>query len=195
MSCRPAAARDRRSSPDAGRHPRVPTRFVRKYTARAQLKPAGAPRAGLRSRETGGGGRPARFCQEQTHVLAEQFSSMTRVPCSVSVRQNTRSRISMDRAVDRAAQAPLPHRRLQRGAPAARRADEASSRAATAWSSAHTRGSVGRWVFGEVERNLTSERTPEGLARGHVLGAEARPPPKGRSLGVCRLEEDEISAS
>ena len=68
-------------------------------------------------------------------------------------------------------------------------------RAATAWSSAHTRGSVGRWVFGEVERNLTSERTPEGLARGHVLGAEARPPPKGRSLGVCRLEEDEISAS
>ena len=50
-------------------------------------------------------------------------------------------------------------------------------------------------MFGEVERNLTSERTPEGLARGHVLGAEARPPPKGRSLGVCRLEEDEIPAS
>ena len=36
----------------------------------------GCPRAGLRARETGGGGRPARFCQEETHVLAEQFSSM-----------------------------------------------------------------------------------------------------------------------
>ena len=35
----------------------------------------GCPRAGLRARETGGGGRPARFCQEQMHVLAEQFGS------------------------------------------------------------------------------------------------------------------------
>ena len=35
----------------------------------------GCPRAGLRARETGGGGRPARFCQEETHVLAEQFST------------------------------------------------------------------------------------------------------------------------
>ena len=34
------------------------------------------------------------------------------------------------------------------------------------------RGSVGRWVFAEVERDLISERTPEGL--GQVLGAEAR---------------------
>ena len=54
---------------------RVPTRFVSKYTARAQLKPLGCSRAGLRARETGGGGRPARFCQEQTLVLAEQFGS------------------------------------------------------------------------------------------------------------------------
>ena len=35
----------------------------------------GCPRAGLRARETGGGGRPARFCQEETHVLAEQFGT------------------------------------------------------------------------------------------------------------------------
>ena len=34
---------------------RVPTTFVQKYTARAQLKPSGASRAGLRARETGGG--------------------------------------------------------------------------------------------------------------------------------------------
>ena len=43
---------------------RVPTTFVQKYTPRAQLQALGCPRAGLRARETGGGGRPARFCQE-----------------------------------------------------------------------------------------------------------------------------------
>ena len=55
---------------------RVPTTFVQKYTPRAQLKPSGAPEPGLRARETGGGGRPARFCQEQMGVMTEQFSSM-----------------------------------------------------------------------------------------------------------------------
>ena len=39
-------------------------------------KPPGGSRAGRRARETGGVGKPARFCQEETHVLAEQFSSM-----------------------------------------------------------------------------------------------------------------------
>ena len=83
---------------------RVPTTFVQKYTARAQLKPSGASRAGLRARETGGDGRPARFCQEQTLVLAEQFGSMEhdgfRVPY---LSANTRKPHSIDRAVDRAA--------------------------------------------------------------------------------------------
>ena len=49
---------------------------MRKYTPRAQRKPPGGSRAGRRARETGGVGKPARFCQEETHVLAEQFSSM-----------------------------------------------------------------------------------------------------------------------
>ena len=56
--------------------PPRPTTFVQKYTARAQLKPSGAPEPAFGARETGGGGRPARFCQQQTHVLAEQFSSI-----------------------------------------------------------------------------------------------------------------------
>ena len=59
----------------ASRSSRVPTRSVRKYTARAQLKPSGAPEPASGRGETGGGGRPARFCQEQTLVLAEQFGS------------------------------------------------------------------------------------------------------------------------
>ena len=46
-----------------------------------------------------------------------------------------------------------------------------------------SRGSVGRWVFAEVERDLISERTSQGLARGQVLAAEARAARKG-SLGV-----------
>ena len=49
---------------------------VRKYTPRAQLKPLGAPEPASGARETGGGGRPARLCQKETLVLAEQFSSM-----------------------------------------------------------------------------------------------------------------------
>ena len=75
---------------------RVPTRFVQKYTVTVQLEPSGATEpivaasaacrdlaaVGLEEswhrginrggRETVGGGRPARFCQEQMHVLAEQ---------------------------------------------------------------------------------------------------------------------------
>ena len=83
-SCVAGADRVRRPAPrirvdgvplGSGPRARVPTRFVSKYTARAQLKPLGCSRAGLRARETGGGGRPARFCQEQTLVLAEQFGS------------------------------------------------------------------------------------------------------------------------
>ena len=35
---------------------RVPTRSVRKYTPRAQLKPLGAPEPASGARETGGGG-------------------------------------------------------------------------------------------------------------------------------------------
>ena len=54
---------------------RAPTTFVRKYTPRAQRKPPGGSRAGRRARETGGVGKPARFCQEETHVLAEQFGA------------------------------------------------------------------------------------------------------------------------
>ena len=86
-------ATPRRALPSA--RARVPTTFVQKYTPRAQDQALGCPRAGLRARETGGGGRPARFCQEQMHVLAEQFSSMEHdaFRVSVSVRQNARSRI------------------------------------------------------------------------------------------------------
>ena len=84
---------------------RVPTRFVSKYTARAQLKPLGCSRAGLRARETGGGGgRPARFCQEKTLGLAEQSGSTEhdgfRVPY---LSGNTPKPHSMDRPVARAA--------------------------------------------------------------------------------------------
>ena len=48
---------------------------MRKYTPRAQRKPPGGSRAGRRARKTGGVGKPARFCQEETHVLAEQFGT------------------------------------------------------------------------------------------------------------------------
>ena len=54
---------------------RTRPRSVRKYTPRAQLKPLGAPEPASGAREIGGGGRPARLCQEETHVLAEQFGS------------------------------------------------------------------------------------------------------------------------
>ena len=77
--------------------PRVPTRFVQKYTVTAQLEPSGTTepivaasphvdlvavglRGKLASRINRGGEtvgcRGDRFCQEQTHVLAEQFNSM-----------------------------------------------------------------------------------------------------------------------
>ena len=48
-------------------------------------------------------------------------------------------------------------------------------------------------LFAEVERDLISERTREGLAKGQSLGPQARARPKG-SLGVSRLDgkEDEI---
>ena len=59
------------------KRPRVPTTFVRKYTPRAQRKPPGwLPSRPPGARKTGGGGKPARFCQEETGVLAEHFSSM-----------------------------------------------------------------------------------------------------------------------
>ena len=70
---------------------RVPTRLVQEYTVTAPFEPSGAtepivaasPHVDLaavgrrgklasrinRRRETVGGPRPARFCQEQTHVL------------------------------------------------------------------------------------------------------------------------------
>ena len=67
------ASRGNRARVDA--EVRVPTRSVRKYTPRAQLKPLGAPEPASGARETGGGGRPARLCQEETHVLAEQFGT------------------------------------------------------------------------------------------------------------------------
>ena len=55
----------------------VPTKIrAENTTARAQVKP-GCSRAGPPANgRTGGVGRPARFCQEQTGVLTEQFSSM-----------------------------------------------------------------------------------------------------------------------
>ena len=38
--------------------------------------PLGQPEPASGARETGGGGRPARLCQDETHVMTEQFSSM-----------------------------------------------------------------------------------------------------------------------
>ena len=63
-AARPAGARRWRAPALLAGLRRVPTTFVQKYTPRAQLQALGCPRAGLRARETGGGGRPARFCQE-----------------------------------------------------------------------------------------------------------------------------------
>ena len=90
-SCSASSALDRvRAGAD-----RVPTRSVRKYTPRAQLKPLGAPEPASGARETGGGGRPARLCQDETHVLAEQFGSTEHDAFrgSVSVRKYPRSPI------------------------------------------------------------------------------------------------------
>ena len=79
-------------------HPvgRVPTTFVQKYTPRAQLKPSGAPEPASGRGETGGGGRPVRFCQEQRGVMTEQFSSMEHNAFHVPHLSDTipRSRIS-----------------------------------------------------------------------------------------------------
>ena len=64
----PTPPHDRLDPIDRHHHPpalpRVPTRSVRKYTPRAQLKPLGAREPASGARETGGGGRPARLCQE-----------------------------------------------------------------------------------------------------------------------------------
>ena len=82
---------------------RVPTRSVRKYTLRVQLKPLGAPEPASGARETGGG-RPARLCQDETHVLAEQFGTTEHDGFrGAYLSGNTQKPHSMDRPVDRAA--------------------------------------------------------------------------------------------
>ena len=79
----------------------------------------GCPRAGLRARETGGGGRPARFCQEETHVLAEQFSSMEHDARSVfRISQTKRSKPAFNgQAVDRGEARPSASNDFHRGTP------------------------------------------------------------------------------
>ena len=48
---------------------RVPTRSVRKYTPRTQLKPLGAPEPASAGRgRSGGGGRPARLCDLRAYL-------------------------------------------------------------------------------------------------------------------------------
>ena len=148
----------------------------------------GCPRAGLRARETGGGGRPARFCQEETHVLAEQFSSMEHDARSVfRISQTKRSKPhSMDRPSTAAKHDP-PHRTtfIEERRTARRKLMSVPSSAATTRSSGNSRGSVGRWVFAEVERDLISGAHPGGaLPRGQVLGAEALGPPERAPWGV-----------
>ena len=136
----------------------------------------GCPRAGLRARETGGGGRPARFCQEETHVLAEQFSSMEHDARSVfRISQTKRSKPhSMDRPSTAAKHDP-PHRTtfIEERRTARRKLMSVPSSAATTRSSGNSRGSVGRWVFAEVERDLISGAHPGGaLPRGQVGGSD-----------------------
>ena len=63
------------SAPPPARHKGTDQIPCGKYTPRAQLRPLGAPEPASGRRETGGGGRPARLCQEETHVLAEQFGT------------------------------------------------------------------------------------------------------------------------
>ena len=111
--------------------------------------------------------------KEQTHVLAEQFSD--KIPEAAFHGQGRRqgrrprraSTTSASTTSTRSARRRLDG--LMKHPPARRPPGRQRILAA--------RSVAG--VFGEVERNLTSERTPEGLARGQILGAEARPPRKG----------------
>ena len=245
---------------------RVPTRSVRKYTARAQLKPSGAPEPASGRGETGGGGRPARFCQEQTLVLAEQFSSMEhdafrvpylsdKIPEAAFHRQAVKTvaylRVStaqqdvrsqrlaileyarkhdfrIDDFIEATAsgQASEKRRRLDELTSILQRGDrlvvselsrlgrslgqivailDAFAKAGVAFVALKENICVeGRRdiqtkvmtmlfaLFAEVERDLISERTREGLARARSSGWKLGRP-KG-SLGVSRLDgkEDEI---
>ena len=74
---------------------RVPTTFVQKYTPRAQLKPSGAPEpASGRGRPAAAGDRRGSVRKKRTFWPNSSAAwNMTRVPCSVSVRQNARNRI------------------------------------------------------------------------------------------------------
>ena len=160
-------------------------------SAVADLALAGADGASARvslqlRRETGGGGKPARFCQEETHVLAEQFSSMEhdafRVPY---LSDKTLETAFNGQAVDRGEVRPsasndfIEERRTAR-----RKLMSVPSSAATTRSSGNSRGSGGRWVFAEVERDLISGAHPGGaLPRGQILGAEALGPPERAPWG------------
>ena len=227
-----------------------------------QVLPSRPPGRG----ETGGGGRPARFCQEQTLVLAEQFSSMEhdafrvpylsdKIPEAAFHRQAVKTvaylRVStaqqdvrsqrlaileyarkhdfrIDDFIEATAsgQASEKRRRLDELTSILQRGDrlvvselsrlgrslgqivailDAFAKAGVAFVALKENICVeGRRdiqtkvmtmlfaLFAEVERDLISERTREGLARARSSGRKLGRP-KG-SLGVSRLDgkEDEI---
>ena len=156
---------------------RVPTTFVQKYTPRrAQLKPSGAPEpASGRGRPAAAGDRRGSVRKKRTFWPNSSAAwNMTRVPCSVSVRQNARNLHSMDRPSTAAKHDP-PHRTtfIEERRTARRKLMSVPSSAATTRSSGNSRGSVGRWVFAEVERDLISGAHPGGaLPRGQVGGSD-----------------------
>ena len=92
---RPSFPDDMRRLVGAAIEKRVPTTFVQKYTPRAQLKPSGAPEpASGRGRPAAAGDRRGSVRKKRTFWPNSSAAwNMTRVPCSVSVRQNARNRI------------------------------------------------------------------------------------------------------
>ena len=107
--------------------------------------PWGAREPASGARETGGGGRPARLCQEETHVLAEQIRTTEHDGFrGAYLSGNTPKPHSMDRPVDRAAgraQRDLDLRAHPRGALALGTVDRAAAHAAhrvEPWSSNST---------------------------------------------------------
>ena len=190
----------------------------------------GCPRAGLRARETGGGRRPARLCQEQRGVLTEHSTAAQDVRSQrLAILEYARQHdFRIDDFIEATAsgQASEKRRRLDELLNGLQRGDrlivselsrlgrslgqivailDALAKAGIAFVALKENIRVeGKRdiqtkvmttlfaLFAEVERDLISERTREGLAKARASGRKLGRP-KG-SLGVSRLDgkEDEI---
>ena len=180
---------------------RVPTTFVQKYTPRAQLKPSGAPEPASGRGETGG---LAILEYARTHdIRIDDFIEATASGQASEKRRRLDELTNALQRGDRLVVSELS--RLGRSLGQIVTILDALAKAGVAFvalkENIRTEGKRDIQtkvmttlfaLFAEVERDLISERTREGLARARSSGRKLGRP-KG-SLGVSRLDgkQDEI---